>query len=99
MISCPLLSGKGYFLGVLMTAILATMHIFAQKNLGNWMIFLPRLSVGSVNHYRSLVYRCFNAPINAYEMVIYPIAFFVCLLVKCVCFARHEQHKVLTHSG
>ncbi len=39
-ISCPLLSGKGYFLGVLMTATLATMHIFAQKNLGNWMIFL-----------------------------------------------------------
>ncbi len=40
-ISCPLLSGKGYFLGVLMTATLATMHIFAQKNSGNWMIFLP----------------------------------------------------------
>lgn len=59
-ISCPLLSGKGYFLGVLMTATLATMHIFAQKNLGNWMIFYPRLSVGSVNHYRSLVYRCFK---------------------------------------
>ncbi len=96
---CPLLSGKGYFLGVLMTATFATMHIFAQKNSGNWMIFLPTLPVSCVNHYRSLVYRCFKRTINAYEMVIYPIAFFVCLFGQCVCFARHEQHKALTHSG
>ncbi len=60
------------------------------------MIFYPYLPVSCVNHYRSLVYRVLNAPINTYEMVIYPIAFFVACLVKCVCFARHEQHKALT---
>ncbi len=32
-------------------------------------------------------------------MVIYPIAFFICLFGQMRLFARHEQHKVLTHSG
>ncbi len=40
-ISCPLLSGKGYFLGVLMTATFGNYaYLRAEKNLGNWMIFL-----------------------------------------------------------
>lgn len=78
-ISCPLLSGKGYFLGVLMTATFGNYAYLRAEKLGQLDDFYPRLSVGSVNHYRSLVYRCLNAPINAYEMVIYPIAFFVCL--------------------
>lgn len=59
-ISCPLLSGKGYFLGVLMTATFGNYAYLRAENSGNWMIFYPRLPVAGVNHYRSLVYRCFK---------------------------------------
>ncbi len=56
----PIVSGKGYFLGVLMTATFGNYAYFAQKNLGNWMIFLSTSVSWYVNHYRSLVYRCFK---------------------------------------
>ncbi len=60
-ISCPLLSGKGYFLGVLMTATFGNYAYLRAEKLGQLDdFFYPRLSVGSVNHYRSLVYRCFK---------------------------------------
>ncbi len=41
-ISCPLLSGKGYFFGVLMTATFGNYaYLRAEKTWGNWIIFLP----------------------------------------------------------
>ena len=68
-ISCPLLSGKGYFLGVLMTATFGNYAYLRAEKLGQLDDFFI--------HVCQLV--ALNAPINAYEMVIYPIAFFVCL--------------------
>ena len=56
-ISCPLLSGKGYFLDF----FIHVCQLVALITIG--LLFIGVL----------------NAPINAYEMVIYPIAFFVCL--------------------
>ena len=65
-ISCPLLSGKGYFLGVLMTATFGNYAYLRAEKLGQLDDFFT--------HICQLV-----AFINTYEMVIYPIAFFVCL--------------------
>ncbi len=60
-ISCPLLSGKGYFLGVLMTATFGNYAYLRAEKLGQLDdFFYPCLPVGSVNHNRSLVYRCFK---------------------------------------
>lgn len=60
-ISCPLLSGKGYFLGVLMTATFGNYAYLRAEKLGQLDdFFLPYLPVSCVNHYRSLVYRCFK---------------------------------------
>lgn len=59
-ISCPLLSGKGYFLGVLMTATFGNYAYLRAEKLGQLDNFYPYLPVSCVNHYRSLVYRCFK---------------------------------------
>lgn len=59
-ISCPLLSGKGYFLGVLMTATFGNYAYLRAEKLGQLDDFYPHLPVSCVNHYRSLVYRCFK---------------------------------------
>ncbi|EHQ8140594.1 hypothetical protein KSS59_001713 [Escherichia albertii] len=78
--SCPLLSGKGYFLGVLMTGTFATYAYLRSEKLGQLDELFTRiyhlialLTIGL------LFIGVLNAPINAFEMVIYPIAFFVCL--------------------
>ncbi|AOT30708.1 inner membrane protein yiaB [Escherichia coli 5-366-08_S4_C2] len=56
------------------------MHIFAQKNSGNWMIFFTHIcQLVALITIGLLFIGVLNAPINTYEMVIYPIAFFVCL--------------------
>ncbi|BDY99531.1 hypothetical protein MUTS16_06050 [Escherichia coli] len=99
-ISCPLLSGKGYFLGVLMTATFGNYAYLRAEKLGQLDdFFIHVCQLVALITIGLLFIGVLNAPINAYEMVIYPIAFLSACLVKCVCFARHEQHKVLTHSG
>ncbi len=86
-ISCPLLSGKGYFLGVLMTATFGNYAYLRAENSGNWMIFLSiSAKLVALITIGLLFIGVLNAPINAYEMVIYPIAFLSACLVKCVCF-------------
>ncbi|HCO8233828.1 TPA: hypothetical protein OB786_001829 [Escherichia fergusonii] len=76
--SCPLLSGKGYFLGVLMTGTFVTYSYLRAERFGNIdetfsriCQFVALLTVGL------LFLGVRNAPINVYEMVIYPVAFFV----------------------
>lgn len=76
--SCPLLSGKGYFLGVLMTGTFVTYSYLRAEKFGNIdeifsriCQFVALLTVGL------LFLGMMNAPINGYEMVIYPVAFFV----------------------
>lgn len=99
-ISCPLLSGKGYFLGVLMTATFGNYAYLRAEKLGQLDNFFTHIcQLVALITIGLLFIGVLNAPINAYEMVIYPIAFLSACLVKCVCFARHEQHKALTHSG
>ena len=60
-ISCPLLSGKGYFLGVLMTATFGNYAYLRAEKLGQLDDFFTHIcQLVAFNHYRSLVYRCFK---------------------------------------
>lgn len=96
-ISCPLLSGKGYFLGVLMTATFGNYAYLRAEKLGQLDNFFTHIcQLVALITIGLLFIGVLNAPINAYEMVIYLLS---ACLVKCVCFARYEQHKALTHSG
>lgn len=79
-ISCPLLSGKGYFLGVLMTATFGNYAYLRAEKLGQLDNFFTHIcQLVALITIGLLFIGVLNAPINAYEMVIYPIAFFVCL--------------------
>ncbi|HBK9556509.1 TPA: inner membrane protein YiaB [Escherichia coli] len=79
-ISCPLLSGKGYFLGVLMTATFGNYAYLRAEKLGQLDdFFIHVCQLVALITIDLLFIGVLNAPINAYEMVIYPIAFFVCL--------------------
>ncbi|MBF2849882.1 hypothetical protein NEN86_00965 [Escherichia coli] len=79
-ISCPLLSGKGYFLGVLMTATFGNYAYLRAEKLGQLDDFFTHIcQLVALITIGLLFIGVLNAPINTYEMVIYPIAFFVCL--------------------
>lgn len=79
--ACPLLSGKGYFLGVLMTAMFVTYVYLREEKRGSpderfvlvcklvALITLGLLFVGVV-----------NTPLTYPEKVLYPAALFVGLL-------------------
>lgn len=78
--ACPLLNGKGYFLGVLMTGMFVTYVYLRAKNLEQaderftcvcQMVAL--ITVGL------LLVGILNAPLSLLEMGVYPMAFFVCL--------------------
>ena len=78
--ACPLLSGKGYFLGVLMTATFGNYAYLRAEKLGQLDDFFTHIcQLVALITIGLLFIGVLNAPINAYEMVIYPIAFFVCL--------------------
>ena len=77
---CPLLSVKGYFLGVLMTATFGNYAYLRAEKLGQLDNFFTHIcQLVALITIGLLFIGVLNAPINAYEMVIYPIAFFVCL--------------------
>ncbi|RZM96523.1 hypothetical protein CRG95_11895 [Escherichia sp. E4208] len=79
-ISCPLLSGKGYFLGVLMTGTFGNYAYLRAEKLGQLDdMFIRICQLVALITIGLLFIGVLNAPINAYEMVIYPIAFFTCL--------------------
>ncbi len=91
-ISCPLLSGKGYFLGVLMTATFGNYAYLRAEKLGQLDDFFIHIcQLVALITIGLLFIGVLNAPINAYEMVIYPIAFFVCLFGQWICpyISRH----------
>lgn len=75
-ISCPLLSGKGYFLGVLMTATFGNYAYLRAEKLGQLDdFFIHVCQLVALITIGLLFIGVLNAPINAYEMVIF------CLLV------------------
>ena len=79
--ACPLLSGKGYFFGVLMTGMFVTYVYQRAENLDQsderltsvcQMVTL--ITVGL------LLVGVWNAPLSPLEKGLYPMAFIVCLL-------------------
>lgn len=79
--SCPLLSGKGYFLGVLMTGTFGNYAYLRAEKLGQLDDMFTRVcQLIALITIGLLFIGVLNAPINAYEMILYPIAFFVCLV-------------------
>ena len=79
--ACPLLSGKGYFFGVLMTGMFVTYVYQRAENLDQsderltsvcQMVTL--ITVGL------LLVGVWNAPLSPLEKGLYPVAFIICLL-------------------
>lgn len=79
--ACPLLSGKGYFLGVLMTGMFVTYVYLREESFGRVgerfasvcqmvaLVTVGLLFVGVV-----------NAPLSLIERMVYPVAFFLSLI-------------------
>lgn len=79
-LACPLLSGKGYFLGVLMIGMFVTYVYLREESIGRVderfasvcqmvaLVTVGLLFVGVV-----------NAPLSLIERMVYPVAFFLSL--------------------
>ena len=76
----PIVKWKRLFSGVLMTATFGNYAYLRAEKLGQLDdFFIHVCQLVALITIGLLFIGVLNAPINAYEMVIYPIAFFVCL--------------------
>ena len=79
--ACPLLSGKGYFLGALMTGMFVTYAYQRAVNLNqNDERFASVCQMVALITIGLLLVGVWNTPLAPIEMGLYPAAFFVCLL-------------------
>lgn len=79
--ACPLLSGKGYFLGVLMTGMFVTYAYQRAENLNqNDERFTSVCQMVVLITVGLLLVGVWNAPLSPLEKGLYPAAFIVCLL-------------------
>ncbi|MDA8496808.1 inner membrane protein YiaB [Citrobacter sp. Igbk 17] len=78
--SCPLLSGKGYFLGVLMTGLFVTYAYLRAENRNQsderFAFVCQMVALITVG---LLLVGVWNAPLAPLEMGLYPAAFCVCI--------------------
>ena len=78
--ACPLLSGKGYFFGVLMTGMFVTYVYQRAENLNqNDERFASVCQMVVLITIGLLLVGVWNAPLAPFEIGLYPAAFFVCL--------------------
>ncbi|KAA1277500.1 hypothetical protein DXF85_13190 [Citrobacter pasteurii] len=78
--ACPLLSGKGYFLGVLMTGMFVTYVYQRAENLDqDDERFVSVCQMVALITVGLLLVGVWNAPLAPLEKGLYPAAFFVCL--------------------
>ena len=78
--ACPLLNGKGYFLGVLMTGMFVTYaYQRAENSNQNDEHFTRVCQMVALITVGLLLLGMLNAPLSLIEMGAYPMAFFVCL--------------------
>lgn len=78
--ACPLLSGKGYFLGVLMTGMFVTYVYQHTENLNqDDERFVSVCQMVALITVGLLLVGVWNAPLAPLEKGLYPAAFFVCL--------------------
>ena len=79
--ACPLLSGKGYFLGVLMTGMFVTYVYQRAVNLNQSdERFASVCQMVTLITIGLLLVGVWNAPLSPLEKGLYPMAFIVCLL-------------------
>ena len=79
--ACPLLSGKGYFFGVLMTGMFVTYAYQRAVNLNqNDERFASVCQMVALITAGLLLVGVWNAPLAPFEIGLYPAAFFVCLM-------------------
>ena len=79
-ISCPLLSGKGYFLGVLMTATFGNYAYLRAEKLGQLDNFFTHIcQLVALITIGLLFIGVLRIDHHFISIEIYPIAFFVCL--------------------
>ena len=93
--SCPLLSEKGYFLGVLMTGMFVTYAYQRAVNLNqNDERFASVCQMVALITIGLLLVGVRNAPLSPLEMGLYPAAFFVCIsgLILLMC-PTEEAHS------
>ncbi|MBA3114008.1 hypothetical protein CBX57_022105 [Salmonella enterica] len=92
--ACPLLNGKGYFLGVLMTGMFVTYvylreerreRLDAQFTSVCQMVMLVTVGL--------LVVGVWNAPLLPVERVVYLVAFFICLLGQFLLLCSSKNRK------
>lgn len=78
--ACPLLSGKGYFFGVLMTGMFVT---YAYQHAKNYEQsderFVSVCRMVALITVGLLLVGVWNAPLLPLEIGVYPVAFFMCL--------------------
>ncbi|AYL63457.1 inner membrane protein YiaB [Citrobacter youngae] len=78
--ACPLLSGKGYFFGVLMTGMfVAYVYQWAENLNQNDERFTSVCQMVALITVGLLLVGVWNAPLTPLEKGLYPVAFFVCL--------------------
>ncbi|MEG0802668.1 MAG: inner membrane protein YiaB [Citrobacter sp.] len=79
--ACPLLSGKGYFFGVLMTGMFVGYVYQWAENLNlNDERFVSVCQMVALITVGLLLVGVWNAPLSPLEKGLYPVAFFMCLL-------------------
>ncbi|MDG5475820.1 inner membrane protein YiaB [Citrobacter freundii] len=79
--ACPLLSGKGYFFGVLMTGMFVIYAYQRAVNLNqNDERFASVCQMVALITIGLLLVGVWNAPVSSLEKGLYPVAFIICLL-------------------
>ena len=79
--ACPLLSGKGYFLGALMTGMFVTYAYQRAVNLNqNDERFASVCQMVALITVGVLLVGVLNVPLSPLEKGLFPLAFIVCLL-------------------
>ena len=79
--ACPLLSGKGYFLGALMTGMFVTYAYQRAVNLNqNDERFASVCQMVALITVGVLLVGVLNVPLSPLEKGLFPVAFIVCLL-------------------
>ncbi|ECC9540524.1 TPA_asm: hypothetical protein GNC10_002570 [Salmonella enterica subsp. salamae serovar 42:z:1,5] len=91
---CPLLNGKGYFLGVLMTGMFVT-YVYLREEMRERLDarFTSVCQMVMLITVGLLVVGVWNAPLLPVERVVYLVAFFICLLGQFLLLCSSKNRK------
>lgn len=92
--ACPLLNGKGYFLGVLMTGMFVT-YVYLREEMRERLDarFTSVCQMVMLVTVGLLVVGVWNAPLLPVERAVYLVAFFICLLGQFLLLCSSKNRK------